>query len=150
MLHVCNGIWNHWQFMGEIWGVYCYMRKLILYNNIAIISQSNGSHFNIWYDVLSSDLMKPGSHNIGSLIYDITLKFGRHLSSTTAEVPVKFQSDCTIPNTNLMASRLCKILQWDVLSHTEMGAAEAPVTFQSDCTILNTNLIASRLCKILQ
>ena len=40
------------------------------------------------------------------------LKFDRHhLSSSAVEVPVKFQSDWTILNTNLVASRLCEILQ---------------------------------------
>ena len=34
-------------------------------------------------------------------------------------LPVKFQSDRTILNTNLAASRLCEILQWDVLSDIE-------------------------------
>ena len=38
-----------------------------------------------------------------------------------AEVPVNFQSDRTILNTNLVTSRLCDILQQDVLSDIETG-----------------------------
>ena len=48
------------------------------------------------------------------------MKFDRHISSSTADVPVKFQSDWTILNTNLAASRLCKILE-DVLLDIETG-----------------------------
>ena len=47
----------------------------------------------------------------------IALKF----DSTAAEVPVKFQSDRTIPNTNLAASRLYEILRKDVFSYIETG-----------------------------
>ena len=42
-------------------------------------------------------------------------------AGTAAEVAVKFQSDCAILNTNLVALRLCEILQYDVLLDTEMG-----------------------------
>ena len=57
-------------------------------------------------------IVRSQSREIGNLNYRITLKFDRHISSTAAEVPVKFQSDCTIPNTNLKRLfRLCEILQ---------------------------------------
>ena len=36
-------------------------------------------------------------------------------------MPDKFQSDWTILNKNLMASWLCKILEWDVLLDIETG-----------------------------
>ena len=39
------------------------------------------------------------------------LKFDMHIDSNAAEVPVKLQSDDTILNTNLAASRLCEILK---------------------------------------
>ena len=54
--------------------------------------------------------MKSRSHEIGSLNYRIVLKFDKHISSTAADVPVKFQSDCTVLNTNLTALRLDEIL----------------------------------------
>ena len=41
----------------------------------------------------------------------IALKFDRHLGSSAAEVPVKFQSYHTILTTNLVALRLCEVLQ---------------------------------------
>ena len=41
----------------------------------------------------------------GTLNCCIALKFGSHIGSNAAEVPVKFQSDRTILNTNLAASR---------------------------------------------
>ena len=41
----------------------------------------------------------------------IALKFDRHIDSIAADVPVKFQSDRTIINTNLAASRLHEILR---------------------------------------
>ena len=47
----------------------------------------------------------------------MALKFDRHIDSTAAEVPVKFQSDRTILNTNLVASRLYEILRKDVFRH---------------------------------
>ena len=58
------------------------------------------------------------SHEIVSLNYCIALKFDRHIDSTAAEV--KFQSDRTI----LVAPKLCKIWQKDVLSNIEMGPCE--------------------------
>ena len=51
----------------------------------------------------------------------IALKFDRHIGSNAAEVPVKFQSDRTILNTNLAASRLYEILRKDVFSDIETG-----------------------------
>ena len=45
----------------------------------------------------------------------IYLKFGRCLSSTTAEEPTKFQNDMTISTLGLVASRLCEIWQRYVL-----------------------------------
>ena len=47
---------------------------------------------------------------IGSLNHPTVLKSDRHLGSA-AEVPVKFQSDRTMLNTNLAASRLHEILE---------------------------------------
>ena len=49
------------------------------------------------------------------------MKFDRHIGSKAAEVPVKFQSDRTILNTNLAASRLYEILRKDVFSDIETG-----------------------------
>ena len=65
--------------------------------------------------------MKSRSYEIGSLNYRIALKFDRHFGSNAAEVPVKFQSDWAILNTNLAASRFHEILQQDVLSDIETG-----------------------------
>ena len=50
------------------------------------------------------------------------MQFDRHIDSTAAEVPVKFQSDRTILNTNLAASRLYEILRKDVFSDIETGS----------------------------
>ena len=61
------------------------------------------------------------SGETGSLNYRIALTFDRHIGSTAAEAPVKFQNDNTIRNTKLAASRLNEILQWYVLSDTEAG-----------------------------
>ena len=44
--------------------------------------------------------MKSRSREIGRLNYRIAMKFDRHISSSAAEVPVKFQSDRTILNTS--------------------------------------------------
>ena len=57
--------------------------------------------------VKSREVSKP----IGNLDYRIAMKFDRHIGSNAAEVPVKFQSDQTIINANLAASRLCEILR---------------------------------------
>ena len=62
-------------------------------------------------DVLSSDLVKTRSHEIGTLNGRIAVKFDRPIGSIAAEVPVKFQSDRTIQNTNLAASKLHEILR---------------------------------------
>ena len=50
-----------------------------------------------------TDLVKSRSREIDGLNCSVTLKFDRHISSSAAEVPVKFQSDRIIPNTNLAA-----------------------------------------------
>ena len=55
-------------------------------------------------------VVKSRSREIGTLNCCIALKFDRHIGSTAAKVPVKFQSDRTILNTNLAASRLYEIL----------------------------------------
>ena len=65
--------------------------------------------------------MKSRSHEIGTLNCRIALKFDRYIGSNAAEVPVKFQSDRTILNTNLAASRLYEILRKDVFSDIETG-----------------------------
>ena len=65
-----------------------------------------GPRLNILKDVLSSDLVKSQSHETGTLNCHMASKFDRHMGSNAAEVPVKFQSDRTILNTNLVASRL--------------------------------------------
>ena len=49
--------------------------------------------------------VKSRSLKIGSLDYCIALKFERHLGRSAAEMPVKFQGDQTILNTNPVASR---------------------------------------------
>ena len=51
--------------------------------------------------------MKTPSRKIDILIIALL----KHLSSTVAKVPVKFQSNYTSLNANLAASRLCEILQ---------------------------------------
>ena len=53
--------------------------------------------------------------------FKLSYRFDRHIGSTAAEVPVKFQSDRTILNTNLVASRLYEILRKDVFSDIETG-----------------------------
>ena len=50
------------------------------------------------------------SREIGCYKDRIALKFNRHLGSSAAELPVKFQSDGTSLNRNLAASRLREIL----------------------------------------
>ena len=62
-----------------------------------------GPRLNVRKYVFSKDLVKSRSHEIGTLNSYIALKFDRHIGSTAAEVPVKFQSDRTILNTNIAA-----------------------------------------------
>ena len=46
-----------------------------------------------------------------SLDDNVALKFDRHLGSTAADVPVKFQSDCKSLNTNLAPWRTHEIVR---------------------------------------
>ena len=87
--------------------------------------------------------MKSRSHEIGTLNCRIALKFDRHIGSNVAAVPVKFQSDRTILNTNLAASRLYEILRKDVFSdiETEPRISEAP--FAVDLQMWNNSLYIS-------
>ena len=61
--------------------------------------------------LLPPNLVKSRSHEIGCYNDCFALKFDRHLGSTTAKVPVKFQSDWKRLNPNLAASRLREILR---------------------------------------
>ena len=70
---------------------------------------------------LTTTTTKSRSHENGILNCRIALKFDRHIGSTTAEVPVKFQSDRKILHTNLAASRLYEILRKYVFSDIETG-----------------------------
>ena len=56
------------------------------------------------------NLVKSRSSEIGCCNGRIALKFDRHLGSSAAEVPVKFQSGWKSLNPNLAASRLHEIL----------------------------------------
>ena len=62
------------------------------------------------------------SHEIGGVKHCIALKFAR-FGNTAAEVPIKFQSDRTILNRILAASKLHTILRWDVLSDIEAASS---------------------------
>ena len=72
--------------------------------------------------------MKYRSREIGGLDYRIALKFDSHVGSSAADMPVKFQSDRTSLNTNLVVSRFCEILQQDVLSDIEIGLRPLPIS----------------------
>ena len=74
-------------------------------------SSPAGPRLNIRKDVLSSDLVKFRSYEIGTLKCHIALKLDRHIGSNAAKEPGKFQSDRTVLNTNLAASRLHEILR---------------------------------------
>ena len=86
----------------------------------------SGPRLNIRKDVFSQDLVKSRSHEIGTINCRIALKFDRHIGSTAAEVPVKLQSNRTILNTNLAASRLYEILLKDAFSDIETGPWKRP------------------------
>ena len=75
---------------------------------------------------------KSRCHEIGSLNYCIAFKFDRHIGSIAAEVPVKFQSDRTILNTNLGAPRLHVILRLYILSGIETGCWARELFYQVD------------------
>ena len=49
------------------------------------------------------------------------MKFDRHLGSTAADVPLKFQSDAIVWATSLAASKLHEIFRKDSLSYIETG-----------------------------
>ena len=61
--------------------------------------------------VLPQDPVKSRRREIGCYNDRIALKFDRHLGSTAAEVPVKFQSNWKSLNMNLAAPRLNEILR---------------------------------------
>ena len=73
--------------------------------------------------------MKSRSREIGELNHSIALKFYRHSSSSAADVPVKYQSDRTTLNMIVAASRLCEILQLDVLLDIEKGSRAQVANF---------------------
>ena len=60
-------------------------------------------------DVIPHDLLKSRSHEIRIQTFPIALKFDRHLDSSAAERPDKFQSSTIIMRSNLAAVRLREI-----------------------------------------
>ena len=71
----------------------------------------NASLFTKQTDVLPRDLVKPQSREIRDETLPIGLKFDKRLGSSTAEMPVKYQSDTIIEPPNLSPSRLHEILR---------------------------------------
>ena len=59
---------------------------------------------------------------IGGLSFPIALKFGRHLSSTAAEVPAKFQSD-----TNVLTPDLVPLTLQDLMIRIFFLIAMCPI-----------------------
>ena len=70
-----------------------------------------GPLFTKYTGVLPQDLVKSWSCEILVYSFPIALKFDRHLGNSTAEMPVKFQSDITIITLNLAALSFHKIWQ---------------------------------------
>ena len=70
-----------------------------------------GPLFIKWTDVLPQYLLKSQSQEIWVSTFTVSLKIDRHLSSSAAEMSVKFQSDTIIIKSNLTASRLYEILR---------------------------------------
>ena len=64
-------------------------------------------------DVWLQDLVKFRSREIGCYNDRIALKFDKRLGSTAVEMSIKFQSDWTCLNPNLVASRLHEVLPQD-------------------------------------
>ena len=62
-------------------------------------------------DVLPQDLAKSPNQDIRIKTSKVALKFKRHIDSSAAEMPYKFQSDTIIITSNLAATRLHEILQ---------------------------------------
>ena len=73
------------------------------------LGYNTGPLFTKRADVLLQDLMKSWSREIRVYTFAIALKPDRHLGSTAAEMPAKFQRDVIIITSNLAASRLRKI-----------------------------------------
>ena len=84
-------------------------------------SNHQGTKFDIAQDVLSSNLEKSRSREIGCCNISIALKFGRRLGSSAAEAPAKFQSNGKTLTTDLAASRLCEILGTEAQSPCAPG-----------------------------
>ena len=61
--------------------------------------------------VLPQDLVKSRGRDIRVWTIPIPLKFDRHIGSSAAEMPIKFQSDTNIITFNLAASILHEILR---------------------------------------
>ena len=122
----CKYLWENWpRYNGT--ALYCivytiissypimsYLR-LMNSNHYKEMAASTGSRgrpgllFTKWTDVLRQDLVKSRSREIRVSTSLIALKFVRHLGSSAAEMPVKFQSDTRIITSNLAASRLHEI-----------------------------------------
>ena len=92
------------------------------------------------------DLVKSRRREIGSSNYRIALTFYRHMDSTAADVPVKFQSDRKIQNINPAASRLCEILQSIRRLIVELGPRCRSWSMWSVCPVLwhSQQIIAGR------
>ena len=68
-----------------------------------------GLPFNKWTDVVPQDLVKSRSLEIHVQTFPIALKICRHLGSSAAEMPVKYQRYTIIITSNIAAFRLHEI-----------------------------------------
>ena len=74
-------------------------------------------------DVLPQYLVKSRSRKIGVQTFAIALQFDRHLGSSAAEMPVKFQS-----NTIIMTSNLCPLLETLLVCYHSNAQPSCPAT----------------------
>ena len=84
-------------------------------SSLLVSSQLPGHSFDIQLDVSSQNLIKSQSRYFSSSNNQITLRSDRPLSSSPAEMPIRFPSSWTRINMHLAGSKLCKVLHQDVL-----------------------------------
>ena len=113
---------NYWKFYGNIWFLpkvlYNWLALVVWWNEL-ILHFANALNNNVyvtgplfirWTVALPYDLGKSRGLEFECCNDGITLNFDRHLGSTAAVGPDKFQSNWNSLNLNLAASRLNDIL----------------------------------------
>ena len=101
--------------------------------DVKLVQVHSGPLFTKRTDVLSQDPVTSRSREIRVYTFPVALKFGTHLGSYAADMPIKFQRDTVIITSNITASRFheIRVRSFTALVNRCLGSSQVdlPVRF---------------------